>query len=241
MANGKYINIYALVSESEPNVLKYIGVTRRNPKNRLKSHLFEAKATPTKNKRTSWISQNSYKIQQIILDEVLEENCDYKLLEKFWISLVKSWGFTLVNSNNGGGGTLKRDENFSKWLSNRNLGNKYNLGRKHSEESRKNMSLSHIGLPSARLGVEVSQATKDKQSKAKLGKKGNATGFKHTEETKNKKRKPVIQLDLNGNFIKEWIGGREAAKMLRIQESNITLVCKGQRATTGGFKWIFKN
>ena len=50
MANGKYINInypkltiYGLVSEDEPNIIKYVGVTRRNPLYRLSNHIYEAK------------------------------------------------------------------------------------------------------------------------------------------------------------------------------------------------------
>jgi hypothetical protein len=59
MANGKYINInypklviYALVSEKDPNNIKYVGVTRRTPSYRLNSHIYEAKNNSNKTEKT---------------------------------------------------------------------------------------------------------------------------------------------------------------------------------------------
>jgi hypothetical protein len=245
MANGKYINypkltIYALVSENEPNIIRYVGITRRNPLYRLSNHIYEAKNFSNKNNKTRWISSINFKIKQIIIDEIIDDGNGI-FWEKYWVNQIKSWGFVLVNSNNGGGGLNKRSEEFSEWLSNRNKGNKYNLGKKHSEEAKNKMSLKKMGKVSPRKGCVVTEETKERQSLAKIGKVGNATGFKHTEDTKNKKRKPVYQLDLDGNIIKEWLGAREASKSLGIQESKITSVCKGNRITTGGFKWKYIN
>ena len=62
MANGRYINIitiYGLVSSEEPNNIKYIGVTRRNPKYRLNSHIYKAKHFPEKTNKTKWINSVS--------------------------------------------------------------------------------------------------------------------------------------------------------------------------------------
>jgi hypothetical protein len=246
MANGVYINInypkltiYGLVSKNEPNDIKYVGMTRRNPLYRLSNHIYEAKKEPNKNNRTKWISLINYEIIQIILDEIYDENIIF--WEQFWISQIKTWGFELTNSNSGGGGLNKRNNDFSNWLSKRNMGNKYNIGKKHSEDTKLKISLKKIGKSSPRKGCIVSEETKNKQSLAKIGKIGNATGFKHSEETKNKKRKPVYQLDLDGKIIKEWLGAREASKNLAINESKITSVCKGNRITTGGFKWKYVN
>jgi hypothetical protein len=87
MANGNKISVYALVSIYNQNDIKYVGITRRNPKYRLNSHLFEAKKTPDKNKRTKWISSLDFKITQLILDIVDEDTCDFDLLEKIKIAL----------------------------------------------------------------------------------------------------------------------------------------------------------
>lgn len=53
-------------------------------------------------------------------------------------------------------------------------------------------------------------------------------------------RKPVIQLDLNGNEIKKFNSIAHASKTLKIDESSIGNVCKGRRqVTAGGFKWKY--
>lgn len=63
---------------------------------------------------------------------------------------------------------------------------------------------------------------------------------KPIKNTRTYNKKPVIQLDLIGNFVKEWESASEAARQLNIQSSKITAVCLKHRKTTGGFKWRYK-
>ena len=56
-----------------------------------------------------------------------------------------------------------------------------------------------------------------------------------------KKEKPIIQIDLNENFIKEWTSAGKAGKELNIDSSGITKVCKNKRQSAGGYKWKYKN
>lgn len=51
--------------------------------------------------------------------------------------------------------------------------------------------------------------------------------------------KPVIQMDKNGIFIKEWGCARDAYKELGIEFKNISAVCRGKRGIAGGYKWKF--
>lgn len=59
----------------------------------------------------------------------------------------------------------------------------------------------------------------------------------HSGDNKNL---PIIQLDKNGNFIKEWNSISEAARQLKLQSSNICKVLKHERNTTGGYIFIYK-
>lgn len=52
--------------------------------------------------------------------------------------------------------------------------------------------------------------------------------------------KPVVQLDINNNFIKEYSSISEAEKTTNIDNRAISAVCKKKRKTTGGFKWMYK-
>lgn len=56
-----------------------------------------------------------------------------------------------------------------------------------------------------------------------------------------KKCKKVIQLDLNGNFIKEWNSIKEMSKTLKINYSHISACCRNEygRKTAGGYKWKY--
>lgn len=55
------------------------------------------------------------------------------------------------------------------------------------------------------------------------------------------KRMEVCQIDLDGNLIKIWDFAGEAESILKIPKGKISTVCLGQRKTTGGFKWKYKN
>lgn len=54
-----------------------------------------------------------------------------------------------------------------------------------------------------------------------------------------KKSIPVLQYDLNNNFIKEYFGVREAERQTKI--SHIAEVCGGYRKTAGGYIWKWKD
>ena len=54
------------------------------------------------------------------------------------------------------------------------------------------------------------------------------------------KSKPVLQYDKNGNFLKEWLGIKNAGENLKIASSEIGECCRGKRKTAGGYAWKFK-
>lgn len=235
--NINFVTIYALVDTNSS--IKYIGVTRRNPKQRLNNHIYEAKQFPLKNKRTEWISSSNFQINQIILDVVPEEETMF--WEQFWISLCKTWGFELVNSNNGGGGSLKKSESFSEWLSNRNIGNTYRKNKKHSTESKKLMSDKAKGRTSPNKGKELSEDHRNKISESTKGRISPRKGIKVLESTLEKKRVKIVQLTLDDTIIKIWDSLSDASETLKITIGNISSTCKGNRKTCGGYKWKYYN
>ena len=89
--------------------------------------------------------------------------------------------------------------------------------RKHSEESKQKMR------------KPKPEGFSEKLSKSKLGK---STG-------PSKKRKEVIQFELDGTFIKVWESISKVEEVLKIY--NITAVCKRKQETAGGYKWKYKN
>lgn len=55
-----------------------------------------------------------------------------------------------------------------------------------------------------------------------------------------RKGKVVIQYDMDGNFIAEYRGQNEAGRKTGISGANISQVCKGKRASAGGYLWTYK-
>ena len=70
-------------------------------------------------------------------------------------------------------------------------------------------------------------------------------GKRAYSERKNGKLKtqhrPVLQFDLEFNFIAEYVSLREASRQTGAKVQNISLVCNNnQRRSTGGYIWKFK-
>lgn len=63
--------------------------------------------------------------------------------------------------------------------------------------------------------------------------------FEYYKNKQNKKYKPIVQLDLEGNFIKEWLGSKEASVKLNIFATGITSCCKGKCNKAYGYIWKY--
>jgi len=68
----------------------------------------------------------------------------------------------------------------------------------------------------------------------------NANYGTRNERMAKNKSKPVLQYDLNGNFIREWPSGLKVEEELGIDQGNISSCCLGKIKTAGGFVWRFK-
>lgn len=101
----------------------------------------------------------------------------------------------------------------------------------------KKIRIGMLGRPSPMKGCSISSDTKLKQSLAKKGRKGNASGFKHSEETKNKKKKVVIQTDIYGNVINEFNSVSETAAYFLVPIQYISKVLNKEKKYNN---YIFK-
>lgn len=59
------------------------------------------------------------------------------------------------------------------------------------------------------------------------------------EKTIKANQKKVIQLSKDNRYIKTHESIKDAAKEVKIPDSNITACCKGKRPSAGGFKWKY--
>lgn len=133
-----------------------------------------------KTKGTRYINHKQKYGNNIIydyIDEVksLNKN-DWEPLETFWINYFKFLGFDVQNKRmKGGSGPEFQTSNTKNKISQSLLGHKHTLEQRNKRKE-------------IRRGINLSQQTKDRIGQSNLG-KGN---------------KPILQYDLEGNFIKEW-------------------------------------
>jgi hypothetical protein len=60
-------------------------------------------------------------------------------------------------------------------------------------------------------------------------------------ENKAKIKKPILQFDKKGNFIKMWPGSIDACRDLNIDKGDLCSCLKGKYKTAGGFIWKYSN
>lgn len=69
--------------------------------------------------------------------------------------------------------------------------------------------------------------------------KGVRLSKEHIENSAKARQKPIIQLSLNGEFIKQWNSAKQAGKELNINASNFTNCCRGKHNSAGKYKWKY--
>ena len=115
---------------------------------------------------------------------------------------------------------------------------KPNLGKHLSEEARRKIS-------EKTKGRKDSIETRRKKSESHKGEKSSTYGKHLSEETRKKiserNKRPILQFDLSGNFIREWDGVIDASRALNIKSTNICCVCRGKARQASGFIWSYKN
>lgn len=105
------------------------------------------------------------------------------------------------------------------------------LGRKHSEEAKEKMREIGKRKPINPKAIRAMQL-------ANTGRK-NPEYAKHMSETFSK---PVMQLTLNGEFVKEWKSSTEATLSFGVNanDSNIAACTRGKCRSARGFLWVKK-
>lgn len=138
---------------------------------------------------------------------------------------IEKSGYLAVNLKYGGSGIMKRIHCLVAQAFIPNPENKDIVNHKN-------------GIKSANylFNLEWNTSTENNQHARRTGlTKNTASG------SKNSKSKAVVQLDLNGNFIAEFGGLREAARNTTANNTNIMFCCQGKYSQSGGFKWMYKS
>jgi hypothetical protein len=152
--------------------------------------------------------------------KVISEVKNWRCWEKYYIKKYRDLGYQLENKNEGGGGPeIVSQETRNKISNHTTRGNK--------------ISKANKGKTMAHKGKSFSE-----EHKAKIkATRGFLKGRPNTWQTK-----AVLQYDLEGNFIKEFVSQIEAQYFMGKPKSDgIGAVCRGNQKTAYGYKWKYKN
>lgn len=116
-------------------------------------------------------------------------------------------------------------------------------GRRHSEETKQKIREAHAG-------IVVTDETRKKLSFINSGEGNPFYGKKHSVKSiekmsiahkgdKNGFAKMVLQLDKSGTPIKIWNCIQQASKILDVNANSISLCCRGEQKTSGGYRWLY--
>jgi len=231
---------------NDPNKI-YIGKTK-NPKDRKYHH---------NKKYGKYISYN-------IIDQIYSlEHKDWKPIETMWIQSFIGWGFDVINEKKEGG------SGSSKWTQ-KQKNNRKGKGIGKRKTWNKQPNHPNISKPILQYDLEGNfikeweSITEAKQwlgsgdiQSCVNGKQKQAGGYQwfnkiekgciypnpyeRTRSDGGKVRcRPIIQLDLQNNFIQEFESAAQAARVLGFNQPDIQACCSGKIKTSKGFIWKYK-
>lgn len=230
-------NNYTVYMHIFPNNKVYIGITCRNPKYRWNNG---------KNYKTNEVMCRAIKKYgwENVKHEILYENLTKEEAEQKEIELIakcnstdKNYGY---NIENGGKCVGRVSEETKIKISKNNA--RYWKGKKLPKETREKMSLSMKNRKIKRESIFKALETKRKKYP-----NGIIISFeerkRRSDKMKNNKisAKGIIQLDREGNFIKEWFCISDASRELKINNGSIVSCAKGRRKSAGGYIWKYRN
>ena len=232
----------------------YIGVTKKPIEKRLSEHIQESKRRASKNKKTTyknnWINSKLNKGLNIEIHQVdFVPISEFAFWERHYISLFKSWGFTLMNLTDGGEGIFgyKFDDEVKARISkSKSIGvyevdedcNVLNHFKSTSEAA------NFYGINRSALQRHLVGKNKSCHSKVftyhleSLDPKEIKSIF---ATMKSRHKRAVLQYDTDWNYISEHDSIFSAAKTIGIKnDSKIGEACLNKNKTCYGYRWAFK-
>lgn len=217
--------------------IRYVGITKKTVEQRLQRHIYETKFQS--NHKSNWIKSMMIN-NQIPTIHLVEDNLEIEqayLKEIYYIDRLRKEGTSLTNISPGG------DFNPSLLGEVKDKISKSLKGRKKSEEHCLKMSLSQVGK---RLGEENhfynkkhTEESKKLMSESIKKSFSDINMIERLSSIKNKVKRPILQLDINGDVIKEWDSVSRVWRELGYDRKTIKLVCNGVYKQAYGYKWVY--
>ena len=208
------------------NNKKYFGITKRTAEQRWGKEGKNYKTSPCFYSAIQKYGWDNF--EHIILFENLtkEEACqkEQELIKKYRTN-DREFGYNLTS----GGDYFVMNKEVKIKISKALKGNKNNLGKKHSEETRKKISESLKGhIVTEEQRKHMSEAAKKRHVPCSEEKRKNLS-----QNYPNKKPVYCIELD------KIYESVQECARQLHLHATAVSKVCRGKLNTTGGYHFCY--
>lgn len=230
--------IYLYIKTS-PLGLKYLGKTTKDPFTYMGSGKIWKRHIKKHN-----LTINDIKTEIILetnnLDELINKGLELSNL----YNVIKSKEWANLREESGDGGDTSKFIDFSNPVfHNPNRSKHLNDWLKNvNDEERKTILRKRIANIDFDERSKKSKENTDWDSWRKSIKNRKTDYSKFLTIVHEKNKKPILQFDLDDNFIKEFDSASTAAKSLGyINGGNITNCCKGRCKSTLGYKWKYKN
>ncbi len=231
-----HFKVYTLSEPNDINNIRYIGITTKTLKERVRHHISETRKYIKNKKKVShkinWINSLLNKEEKPYITCIYEGYLnifDISKKEQFFIKKYKILGYCLTNSTNGGLLNLKMSRDAIKKMSLSKKGIKKGV---MNDEHKLKISSSRKAM----MDIDM----RNKYRECALNYERNKSDEEKLKDiTIQKNRKEVSQFDLKGNFISKYPSIRNAAKMNNLNKSNIQKVCIGKTKSCGGYIWKF--
>ena len=205
----------------------YIGITKQNPpqKRWQNGTAYKGNTYFTRTIEKYGWENFDHEILASKLSEEEAKKLEIELIKKYK-SNQRKYGFNISSGGESKSGTTISEEQKEKIR-------KANIGKVVSTETRKKLSVTSKVRWSNPLYVEHMR-------KINLGENNPRYGKKMSDEEKRKRKaKGVIQLDMNGNKIDEFVSTHQASEKTGVHRQDISKCCKGIFKQAGGFIWQF--
>ena len=213
---------YTVYMHTSPSGKRYVGITSLKPERRWAKGLGYSKC-PYMSKAIKKYGFENF-LHEILYVNLTKEEAEQKEIEliAYYDTTNKNKGYNVELGGNSIGKLSKEQKDKL-----RNC----NLGKKHSEETRRKMS------ESGKRKIFTAEHKKH-LSESKMCK------F-HSDETKemmrqtSQKNVPILQFDKNMNFVYKYISVSEASRKTSVARPNISRCCRGITKRAGGYIWRY--
>jgi hypothetical protein len=230
---------YYLYIKTSPLGLKYLGKTTKDPYTYMgsgkiwKRHIRKHNLTYNDIKTEIVFETNN---SDELISKGLELSTLYNVVEsKEWANLRQESGdggdtSKFIDFSNPVFHDSNRSKHLNEWIKN------------VSDDERKKILRERISNIDFDVRSKKSKENTDWDSWRESIKNRKTDYSKFLKNTHEKNKKPVLQFDLDDNFVKEFDSASTAAKSLGYDNGgNITNCCKGRCKTALGYKWKYKN